>query len=235
MPLPSKSPDAPHVLAFRRNIAEVNRLLDIHSQLAGSGPGRKRDVQVLNKSAIVLLLACWEAYIEDLAKNSFEFMLKTATSPDVFEEFVLAIAAKELKQGIEIWSLAGNGWKNALSKHKDKILNKYIVKGSFNTPSAENIDRLLSELIGLKGISKEWYWPKMTSEKAAEKLSELITRRGEIAHRVESSKPVSKKHVTDYQSLIFRLAVITHNRALALITVKTKLRPWRRYKHGKTA
>lgn len=236
MPPPLKAPDAPHVLAWRKNIAEVDRLLSIHSELTGNGPGRKRNVQVLNKSALVLLLACWEAYVEDMAKNCFEFMLNNASAPTVFEDYVLAIAAKEIKQGTtqELWALAGSGWRNALAAHKDKILNKYIVKGSFNTPSAENIDKLFSELVGLKGVSKEWHWPSMPSDKAVEKLAELIDRRGEVAHRVEASQSVYKKDVIAYRGFVSRLAVITHNRALALIFARTKKRPWRRYKHGKT-
>lgn len=234
-PAPPKAPDGPHVLAWRKNISEVDRLLSIHSHLSGNGPGRKRDVQVLNKSALVLLLACWEAYVEDLAKNCFEFMLQNAKSPTVFEDFVLAIAAKEIKQGTtqDLWSLAGTGWQKALEAHKEKILNKYVVKGSFNTPSAENIDKLLSELLGLKGISKEWHWPGMSNAKAIEKLSALIDLRGEIAHRVESGA-VYKKNVLAYKNLIARLAVITHNRALALIYARTGKRAWRRYKQGKT-
>jgi len=236
MPPPIKAPDAPHVLAMRKNMAEVDRLLSIHEQLAGNSPGRKRDVQVLNKSSLVLLLACWEAYVEDMAKNCFEFMLTNASSPTVFEDHVLAIAAKEIKQGTtqDLWALAGSGWKSALVSHKEKILNKYIIKGSFNTPSAENIDKLFSELVGLKGVSKEWYWPNMPNQKAIAKLTELISRRGEIAHRVESSSSVFKKDVTTYRNLIIRLAVITHNRTLALIFSRTKKRPWRQYKHGKT-
>lgn len=233
---PNKAPVAPHVIAWRTNIQEVDRLLSIHTLVAGTSPGRKRDVQVLNKSALILLLACWEAYVEDMAKNSFEFMLDNAAAPNVFEEYVLAIAAKEIKQGStqDLWALAGSGWKTALSAHKEKILNKYIVKGSFNTPSSENIDRLFSELIGLKGMSKEWHWPGMSNATAITKLAELIDQRGAIAHRVESSQAVYKKDVVAYRNFISRLAVITHNRMLALVYAKTKKRPWRRHKHGKT-
>ena len=238
MKAPSKRLDnAPHVLAWRKNIAEVDRLLEIHKQLSGDAPGRRRDVQVLNKSALIMLLACWEAYVEDLAKNSFEFMLEKASSPKIFPDFVLAIAGKEVKNGgaVDLWSLAGSGWKTALQHHKQKILDKYIVKSSFNTPSAENIDKLFSELIGLTAISREWFWPKMKNDAALTKLKNLIERRCEIAHRVESSSPVLKKDIEIYRSLISRMAVITHNRALALIYLRTKRKPWRRYRFGKTS
>ncbi len=232
-----KYPEAPHVLAFRNNVKEASRLMEIHKIVAGSGPGRKKDVQVLNKSAIILLLACWEAYVEDLAENAFEFMLNASETPNIFPEHVLAIAGKKITKAgsLEVWNLAHDGWKDALLKHKEEILNKYIIKGSFNTPSAENIDRLFSELIGLTSVSREWYWHGMSNDKAKSKLKKLIELRGEIAHRVESSNPVYKKDVAEYRKHIARLGTILHNRTLALIYARTGIYAWRMYKHGKTS
>lgn len=232
-----RAPKAPHIDNLKRNFEEVNRLLEIHVDISGSGPGRKRNVQVLNKSALILLLACWEAYIEDAAENCFEFMLNNASAPDVFPEHVLALAAKEVKKAEtqRIWGLSGDGWRDELTRHKDKILNKYIVKGSFNTPSSGNIDRLFAELVGLTSISSEWFWPSMTNERAKSKLEELIDLRGSIAHRVEASRTVYKKDVEFYKKFISRLAVITNNRAVALVYSRTGKRPWRRYRHGKTS
>ena len=229
-------PAAPHVLEIQKNMSEVARLMDIHKAVAGAGAGRKRDVQVLNKSAIIITLACWEAYVEDLAKNAFEHMLNVAKSPSVFPNHVLAIAGKRVtKSGaIDVWSLADDGWKSALRAHKDEILNKYVVKGSFNTPSCENIDKLYSELVGLTSASREFYWPGMSNDRAKEKLQNLIELRGEIAHRVESSSPVYKKDVEAYLKFIKRLGTILHNRTLALIYARTNTIPWRRYRHGKT-
>lgn len=228
--------DASHVVQIRRNMDEVERLMEIHSLVAGSGPGQKRNVQVLNKSAIILLLACWEAYIEDLAENAFNFMLENAASPEVFPEHVLGIAAKNLKKGPPeaIWRLADAGWKLSLKEHKDDILQKYIVKGSFNTPSRKNIDRLFSELIGLTSISKEWRWPGISNETASKKLEDLIDLRGEIAHRVEASKSVYKKDVLEYRAFIGRIGTIMHNRTLTFLRNKTGRQPWKKYKYGKT-
>lgn len=230
-------PAAPHILGLSKNLEEVNRLLSIHSDISGSGPGRKRDVQVLNKSALILLLACWEAYIEDAAENFFNFALEHAEVPSVFPEHVLAIAAKEVKQGDtnRLWALSGDGWKDELKKHKAKILEKYVVKGSFNTPSAANIDRLFSELIGLTSLSREWYWPGMSNQKVSDKLAELIDLRGAIAHRVDASRTVYKKDVVNFKKFILRLAVISHNRSVALLKLRTGKSSWRRYKHGKTS
>ena len=85
------------------NLSEIARLLEIHKEISGPGPGYKHNVQVLNKSAIVLLLACWEAYVEDLAESAFNFMLsksETLTSAlgtqPLTKDVIVIIAIKSL-------------------------------------------------------------------------------------------------------------------------------------------
>ena len=232
-----RKPPAPHLDRLKTNFQEINRLLEIHKEISGEGPGYKHDVQVLNKSAIVLLLACWEAYIEDLAEDCFDYMLNNAQGPTVFPEHVLAIAAKELKKAdtLTFWGISGDGWRNGLTSHKQRILEKYIVKGSFNTPSAQNVDRLFSELVGLTSLSAEWFWKGQSKDMSAKRLSDLIELRGAIAHRVACETKVTKTMVVNYKKFITRLAVISHNRALALIYARTNKKPWPRYRSGKTS
>ena len=227
---------APHMVSLQNNFVEIDRLLEIHKLIAGEGPGYKHNVQVLNKSGIVLLVACWEAYVEDLAKNAFDVMLKHAATPLKFPEHVLAIAAKEIKKGetTEIWSLSGDGWKQALVAHKQRILDKYTERNAFNTPSAKNIDKLFSELIGLTSLSSQWHWKGQSAETAQNRLGDLIELRGSIAHRVETAGSVSKTQVTKYKTMISRMAAISHNRVLAFVHGATAARPWRRYRYGKT-
>ncbi len=227
---------AKHIESLKSNMAAINRLLEIHKTIAGPGKGRKRDVEVLNKSAIVLLLACWEAFVEDTATAAFDSMLKSAASPAVFPEFVLAIAAKEIQKAdtMVFWGIAKDGWKAELVKHRDRIFGKYVERGSFNTPNASNIDRLFSEMVGVTSISRQWAWRGMSRESSSDKLQRLIELRGNIAHRVTTTKAVKKSDVVSYKKFLYRLAVITHNRTLAFIYARTKARPWDRYRYGKT-
>jgi hypothetical protein len=62
--------------AFENNRKDVERLMEIHGDLAGDTPGRKHGVEVLNKSAIVLMCAIWEAYCEDLAAEAVEHLVR---------------------------------------------------------------------------------------------------------------------------------------------------------------
>src|ERR1700692_2663858 len=98
----------PHIDNLIANVREVNRLLEIHSQITTPGPGHKHAVQVLHKSAIVLLIACWEAFVEDLAAKALEAMIHGAPDHSVFPPDVLERVANK-HHGMKAWDLAGTG------------------------------------------------------------------------------------------------------------------------------
>ena len=99
-----------HVSSLIDNVKEVDRLRKILSQITPKGPGRKHNVQVLHKSAIVLLVACWEAYVEDLVEASLEHMTIACKDHKAFPKYVLERVAAA-HTGLAVWELAGEGWK----------------------------------------------------------------------------------------------------------------------------
>ncbi len=221
-----------HFLSFKENLKDVDRLLDFHVKIAGGTRGRKYEVEVLNKGALVLLVACWEAFVEEVAGSAFEFLLNNATNHSVFPAKVLSLASEPLRKaqdGREVWQLAGDGWKKVLIDHRDRTLSKSI--NGFNTPRAENIDRLYEHLLGITGISRNWRWRGITPEQATKKLNDIISTRGSIAHKVKHSGYVYKKDVEDARKFILRLAVITNNRTCNHLKKLTKKKPWKTYKY----
>lgn len=71
--------------AFDESCHDIHRLLEIHSELGSPGPGRsyKRKplkIEVLNKSAIILITAIWEAYCEDIVLEGVEHLLAHSAS-----------------------------------------------------------------------------------------------------------------------------------------------------------
>ena len=227
---------APHIENFKQNLAEVERLLTIHSQISGDAPGRKYQVEVLNKSGIVLLSACWEAFVEDLVSAAFDFMLSNAIDHTKFPDKVLTLASNSLKKAPDdrrLWDLAGEGWITVLETHKQKTLDNYI--GNFNTPRAENIDKLYHQLIGLPQLSSHWKWPGMSAEGANKKLSDMITLRGSIAHRVATSNTVRKSVVTDHVGFVHRLATKSNNRVAEFVEESVGILPWDIYKFGEVS
>lgn len=225
----------PHVHIFLSNIKEVRRLLAIHKQIAGGGVGYKHNVEVLNKSCIVLLVACFEAYIEDLASSAFEFMLSHADDAHIFPIHVLTQASKKLKADEDerkVWQLAGNGWKKVITDHKEGLLKKHI--GLFNTPKVEPIDRLFKDLLGVPQLSNAWKWKAMSVGNSRSKLNDLIELRGAIAHRVSVDRSVTKLYVTESIDFINRVCVICHNAINDFVFTRTGKKPWGSYVFGKT-
>ena len=225
----------PHLDNLQSNREQVRRLLEIHGIVAGKGAGYKHNAEVLHKSAIVLLVASWEAYIEDLATNAFEALLANASDHTTFPPDVLTSASAALKKAAdnrEVWKLAGEGWKNVLKDHKAELFVQYI--GKLNTPKPKQVDGLFPALIGISNISSRWHWKGMSGQDVSDKLERLIELRGAIAHRATASQSVYKYVVEDYLAFITRLAVISSNRVLAFVTARTGKAPWSRYSFRRT-
>ena len=224
---------ANHIANFEDNISEINELTSIHTQIAGNTRGRKSKVQILNKSSVILLTACWEYYVEDLAREAFKFMLENASDHDSFPFSVLAKASKELKNDKDdrrVWKLAGDGWKDVLKNYQETTLEKEI--DHFHVPRPENIDLLYSKLLGINNITQNWYWQKMSNNNALTTLNRFIDLRGEIAHNVKTTQSVRKKDADDYRKFIFKLAVILHNRVNEHINNETGTKPWQSFRYG---
>lgn len=216
-----------HIQTLIENANEVITLIRLHVAITGERAGRRHSVEILNKSALVLLVACWESFVEDVAKLGFEFLLKEATRPDIFPASVLALSVKSLREDKDhrkIWQLAGDGWKTVLVAHKQNVLKEYA--GKLNTPRPKQVNDLLERMIGLKGVSNQWKWRGTSASQACRKLDELVTTRGEISHRVRAGKYVRKEYVLQTANFIQRLAAITSNRVARHIQEQVGKEPW---------
>lgn len=166
--------------AFDDNAKDIQRLLEIHTEYGGDGPGRRHRLEVLNKSAVVLITAIWEAYCEDITAEALKI-------------------AKDLKaksHELAVWDLAGDGWKSVVSKRLGDLTaerNRWL-----NSPKSAAIDTLLLDGIGLSNASHAWHWKGMSVEQAKKKLDHYIELRGAIAHRGASASSCKKAHVEDF-------------------------------------
>lgn len=217
----------PHLTNFLYNINEVTHLMTIHEEVTGKIVGYRNNVEVLNKSSIVLLVACWEAFVEDLAKKSFEILLSKATSPNDIPIKIRTSISQNLKSDKDdrkIWELAGEGWKNVLKNHQRLIIKKHV--GNLNTPNPKNIDGLFASLIGLECISRKWTWLKSTPSKARAEIERLVKLRNSIAHRVNATNSVLKRDVIRATRFIANLAITTHNSANSFLGKTLGKPPW---------
>lgn len=191
---------------FEQNSEDVQVLLDIHGRLTGHAPGKRHGVDVLNRSALIFITACWEAYVEDLCKWAFFTLLKHSKTARDFPERPRNSATSSIftkNNPKDIWRLAGSGWRNVMDQYLKSRL------GRFNTPTSENISELFEKTIGLKNLPSRWRWKGTSAERAAEKLNRYIRIRGRIAHRTKQSKPVHKSHAKQFYAHIRQLVNCT--------------------------
>jgi len=223
-----KTEDLPkHLRVLVENAREVERLVAIHGRVVGTGPGRKHNVEVLHKSAIVLLVACWETYVEALAREAVDNLIASAPSPRAIPGKVKAAAARGLraaKDETRVWALAGDGWKEVLRRHKDTLIEGRL--SGFHNPDAKKVNQLFEELIGIRAVLERVTWAGMPRGRPARKLGALVALRGEIAHRVKAGRRVYKEDVTDATHFFMRLAGELSNWVGGHLNDITKAAPW---------
>lgn len=213
--------------AFDKNKADINQLWEIHEGFAGAGAGRKRDVEVLNRTAMVFITACWESYVEDLARESFEFMINNVSLARDVPVKVRSLSTKaifEQKDNTKVWDIADNGWKAILIAHKEVALTKWL--GNFNTPKSAQVETLFRELLGINSISSGWHWQRMPNQRAKDKLDEYVTVRGNIAHRTAHNSVVHKSWGTGYLKHIENLVFCMERDVFGELKSITGMAPW---------
>src|SRR5215831_424437 len=132
------------------NLKEIERLLALHAMVGGETKGRRYGLEVLNKSAIVLITAYWEAYCEDIAAEALAHIVIHARSSNVLPNELKKQLAKELKQApheLELWKIADGGWKNYLRDRLEKLREERNRK--INTPKTDQIDLLFRQAVGI--------------------------------------------------------------------------------------
>ena len=207
---------------FMTCISEVGQLLKISSRQK-----RRSDAEVINRSALVFLVATWETFIQTVAEQAFKEMLEHATSPQMFPNKVLAVASRKLQEDRDdrgIWILAGSGWKKVLEDHQKEILQRHT--GPFHSPMSENIDSLFQAVLGLKCVSSYWKWRGMTAVRARVRLDQLVKLRHQIAHRVHTREEIKKSTVESYTHFMHRLAASLHNAVASHLKKQTGKRIW---------
>lgn len=204
--------------AFDENARDIDRLLEIHTTLGGESAGRRHQLEVLNKSALVLLTAIWEAYCEDVAAEALEHLIRHAGSPETLPKEIRQLVARDLKSEpheLAVWQLSGDGWKKVLQERLGKLREQR--NRQFNAPKSAGVDELFLKAIGLAKISDSWNWQGMSVHSACGKLDDLVDRRGAIAHRGSGAASCYKEEVESYFAHVKRLVGKTGGRVNAFV------------------
>lgn len=213
--------------SFRENARDIERLLEIHAEIGGTGPGRRVRLEVLNKSAIVLISACWEAYCEDVAAEMLNHIVEHARGPSRLPKELKKRVAKEVraeKNELAPWDLAGGGWRRLLRTRLATMKTERDRR--VNTPKSVQIDSLFEEAIGFPTISGAWRWRGMSRQNARRKLDEFVELRGAIAHRGSAAESCHKSDAVDFLAHVQRLVTATESALHGFARDATGRVPW---------
>lgn len=168
--------------SFENSKKLVEYLLEIHQEIGGTERGKRdKSLSALNMSAMVLITACWESYLETLLSDIFKFLLDSSDSPEKFSKILKKAISDKIKENKDdryVWKLTGDGWKDIFKKEVKEKLDK------FNTPSGNNVNKLFEQILDLNNLSEHWSWQNMSKEngKAVKELDRYLLIRNKIAH-----------------------------------------------------
>lgn len=214
-------------LAFRDSLEEVHELMLLHATLTGTGPGRRHKVEVLNKSAILFMCASFEAFIENLATQAFDFIVSNSPSANKLPTPIRKLIAETIKADkneLKVWDLADSGWKVVASQHKKSVIDKHI--GHFNTPKHGNIESLLKSMVAFHGTEKGFTWRNMRSKNSKDKLRAFVELRGTLAHGEKPAPKVRKAEVEKYLEFLAPLSVRLSNEICLHVENQVGKQPW---------
>ncbi len=214
-------------LAFTQNAKDVQRLLEIHADVGGDAKGRRFGLEVLNKSAIVLITAVWEAYCEDIAEEALRHLVSHVPSASHLPKELKKRITADIKSDpndLAMWDLADTGWKARAGARLASLTAERNRR--LNTPKADQIDELFAAAIGLSGVSMAWRRKKMSVARARKKLDDCVALRGTIAHRGVAAASVTKAQVINYFQHVKRLVAKTGDRVRAHVRTATGKQPW---------
>jgi hypothetical protein len=189
---------------FDESARDIEHLLEAW-EAAGSKTSEVNSstTDVLLRSAVVLLVSYWEAYVEDICSEALEHIVlhsKDASKIPMEAKKVIATELKKAPHDLEVWKLADSGWRNYLKERLPRL--KSDRDRSWNSPKADATSKFISDVVGLEDIHKAWDVQKLESKAAAEKLDALIKSRGQIAHRGKLEQPLTQEFVTDYANFL---------------------------------
>ena len=212
---------------LKANKDDLDRLMEFHEQEAGAYPGRKRYVEVLNKSAVVLVCAAWEAYCEDIVEEAIEHLVDDCDDCNKLPNILKTTVAKRVREDAHDhapWNLAGNGWKTEIKTSASGVVDK--LTGRWNTPKTAPVVELFEKALGIPDIASSWEWHKNYKSDTTTKLDSFVTLRGEIAHRQNTKDSVKKKDAIDFYDHIYRLAEIIDKKVSKMLLDATGKKYW---------
>lgn len=204
-------------IKLQKSLEDIAHLLDLYAAAELLYEGENDTVppgmDVLFRSAVVLLVSHWEAYIEDICSEALEHIVTHALDAESLPLEIKQTVATEIKKApneIEVWKLADAGWRDYLKKRLEPLQESR--NRSFNTPKAHSTVEFVAKTIGLKDISEAWKIEGLDTQAICQKLDKLIEVRGQIAHRGKVTSKIDKAWIEDHRQFLLQVVGKTGGR-----------------------
>ncbi len=209
---------------YQSKLSDIRDLFEIADLLPGASKGergrRSENQKVLHKSAIVLLTASWETYVENLLIESVDFLSSKAHTPDVLPIDLRKSISKYDKNELFHWQFSGDNWRIITSTYIRHSLR------NFNTPKSSNIIEVFSSHLGIIDISKSWSRRNKAQEQAVETLDEWLNERHKIVHGDLSDPRYLKRDVISYQEFLEKTVSLTDEAVKKHLKKLVGIDPW---------
>lgn len=171
---------------FEINMDEAKTLLNLSSRY--SDPSEKN---VLLKSSVVIAIAYWERFIEELLLEGSTYISEGLRKPLDLPTIVkqkIALFAIDIDRNsnpeafsTSIWGFAGTGWADRYKQFTQALTER------LNTATPKNIRDSFNFVFGIRDIFKNWNTGKNDPKKELTLFNNFITKRHEIAHGSNSA------------------------------------------------
>lgn len=212
--------------SFEHALIDVDILLGYGDErFLGPHNRPDRDLGVLRRAGVILVVTAWESYIEDTLRHEFGKRLNDAATPGDMESAFNKVAnwwlsseknPLALVPNLSDWT--GLGWKDLLRTRLESELD------ALNTPSSGTIAALSKAYLG-EDVTSHWRWRGTSTASACARLDRLIRLRGRLVHHgkdlFERRQSARRADVVEGRDLVGRLAQSTDS-ALGIA-------PWRAF------
>lgn len=196
-------------------LKDVDSLIETHSRMKTGYRGRQHQGH-LTRSALFVLCAAWEHYIELLCEELFNKMLpqiKCDSLNEPYRQKLINIVKNHDSDKSYCLNLIGNGWKELLKERMKNEIEK------FHTPKYGPVQKLINDYIG-------YDLSNLMGAEDIKLIDDLVINRGEIAHKGGKAYYPKISEVINYRDCVCTIVTKIDDKLAEHGKKTTGKKPW---------
>lgn len=207
---------------FNSSIKDIQLLLDLENT-----PQGETNKTIIFRSVVVLMVAAWEQFVEQLAQKS----VSTLTShirdsrplPEGVKQSIASFSVIQNRSNLRefsnsVWNISDKGWK--------KVYYEFCLDATMklNTASSENIELLYKRILGIRNITVNWSFESLSIDDCVHKLDDLIDLRHDIAHgKNNRNSELTIDNINSWIRFIVNIAELTYQHVFSRISSLSRI------------